>query len=106
MSLEVLVPIVRIERAVPEGPVTTAREPLPIIATIRWHVGPPSDVPAIATAWTRKAVRVTWTDHGGDEHSDWLPAVDIRRPDGTRRAQPGDDQPARPRLNTRHRPSW
>lgn len=78
---EVVVPAVpRIQRAVPDGPVTRAGEPIPVIVTIRWHNGPPTECAALAVAWTRAAVEVRWTDPWGQEQTDWVEAADVRRP--------------------------
>jgi hypothetical protein len=51
--------IPRIQRAVPRGPITRPEPPgLPVFVRLRWHNGRDTDVPAIATAWTRDAVEI------------------------------------------------
>jgi hypothetical protein len=101
---EVFVPAVpRIQRVVPQGPVTTAREPIPVVATIRWHGSEPSDVLALAVAWTRQAVEIRWTDPWGAAHTDWIDAGDVRRDVAGRTARP--DQ-ARPPRSRGRRPRW
>jgi hypothetical protein len=37
---------------------------LPVFARQRWHDGRDTDVPAIATAWTRDAVEIAWDAPG------------------------------------------
>ena len=61
------------------GSVTQAKPPLPVLATIFWLDGFSLDVPAIAVAWTNKAVEVVWEVPEGGMSRDWLPAKDIRR---------------------------
>ena len=63
-----------IQKAVPKGPITLPEPPgLPVFARLRWHDGRDTDVPAIATAWTRDAVEITWDAPGIGLHSDWIP---------------------------------
>ena len=70
----------RIARAVAKGPVSRPEPPgLPVYARIRWHDGRDTDVPAIATAWTRDAVEITWDAPGLGLRSDWIPADDVSR---------------------------
>lgn len=85
----------RIQRSVPHGPVTTAAEPIPVIATIRWHGGHTSEEQAHALAWTRTEVEVRWTDPWGGEHSDWVEAQDVRRPGEPARDVPSIERPPR-----------
>jgi hypothetical protein len=64
-------------------PVTTARQPIAVIATLRWDGDIMVDVIGLAIAWTHNAVKVQWT---GDyaARADWLPLIEIRRaPPGT-----------------------
>ncbi|MFN0283908.1 MAG: hypothetical protein ACKVZ6_18295 [Kineosporiaceae bacterium] len=93
----------RIQRAVPVGPVTTAQDPIPVVATIRWNAGDPSEVPALAVGWTRTAVEVRWADPWGGEHTDWLDAGDVRRAGEARGARPDRIRPPRSRGR---RPRW
>lgn len=74
----------RIRRSVPEGPVTTAPQPIPVVATLHWHGGHTTQEQALAVAWTRTEVQVRWTDPWGAQRDDWVPAADVRRP-GQRR---------------------
>lgn len=70
----------RIVRALPHGPITRPEHHLPVVARIRWHHGAEQDVPAIATAWTREAVEISWeVSVGAGLRSDWVPASDVRR---------------------------
>jgi hypothetical protein len=50
-----------------------------VFARLRWHDGRDTDVPAIATAWTRDAVEIKWDAPGIGLRSDWIPADDVRR---------------------------
>jgi hypothetical protein len=82
----------RIARAVPKGPISRPKPPgLPVFARLRWHDGRDTDVAAIATAWTRDAVEITWEAPGLGLRSDWIPAADVRRS-----APELDQQPDRP----------
>ena len=58
--------------------ITTARPPIPVIATLRWHRDIVVDVVGLAIAWTRNAVKVQWT---GDyaPRAGWLPLIEVRR---------------------------
>jgi hypothetical protein len=70
----------RIMRAIPRGAITRPEPPgLPVFAILRWHDGRDTDVPAIATAWTRDAVEIAWEAPGLGLRSDWIPAADVRR---------------------------
>lgn len=70
----------RIVRAVPHGPITRPEHVLPVVVRIRWHHGVEQEAPAIATAWTKDAVQVSWEVTVGDGlRSDWIPAADVRR---------------------------
>jgi hypothetical protein len=70
----------RIQRAVPKGSVTRPEPPgLPVFARLHWHDGRNTDVPAIATAWTRDAVEIAWDAPGIGLRPDWIPAADVRR---------------------------
>ena len=70
----------RIQRAIPKGSITRPEPPgLPVFARLRWHDGRDTDVPAIATAWTRDAVEIAWDAPGIGLRSDWIPAADVRR---------------------------
>jgi hypothetical protein len=70
----------RIVRAVPHGPITRPEHSLPVVVRIRWHHGVEQDALAIATAWTRDAVEVSWeVTVGAGLRSDWVPAADVRR---------------------------
>lgn len=69
----------RLVRAEPEGDVIEAPEPIAVIACLHWHDGGVDYVPALATAWTRKAVEVSW-DHGvAGRQSAWIKASDVQR---------------------------
>lgn len=93
----------RIRRSLPTGPVTTAAEPIPVIATIRWHGGQTSEEQALALAWTRTEVEVRWTDPWGGEHDDWLEAADVRRPGEPARTV---ENPERPPRSPGRKPRW
>ncbi|WP_143447806.1 hypothetical protein [Kineosporia sp. R_H_3] len=93
----------RFRRTEPTGPVTRAPEPIPVLATIRWHAGHATEEQALAVAWTRNAVEVTWTDPWGAERTDWVEASDVRRPGEPARAVENPDRP--PRSSGR-RPRW
>ncbi len=70
----------RIDRAAAEGRIIRPGQPLPVIATIRWHHGVVQEVPAIAVAWTTQAVEIQWEmERGQGLRTDWVPACDIRR---------------------------
>jgi hypothetical protein len=69
----------RILRAVPRGGITRPEQGIPVVAWIRWHSGTVQDVPALATAWTREAVEVTWEAPQQGLRSDWIPAAAVRR---------------------------
>jgi hypothetical protein len=70
----------RIVRAAPQGAITRPEHGLPVIIRIRWHHGLDQDVLAIATAWTRDAVQVSWEiETGAGFRMDWIPAEDVRR---------------------------
>jgi hypothetical protein len=70
----------RIVRAVPKGSITRPEQIRPVVATVRWHHGLDQEVLAIATAWTRDAVEITWEiEVGKGFRSDWIPAGDVRR---------------------------
>jgi hypothetical protein len=66
----------------PIGPVTTAAEPIPVVAMYRW--APPFDDgrvhprPGVAVAWTRRQVEVrrSWVETGTGV---WLHARDVHR---------------------------
>ncbi len=102
----------RIERASPDGPITMAAQPLRVTALIRWQTGHLSEVQATATAWTRTAVQITWTDPWGNTRSDWIPAADVRRTgQPTTSSAPSTDSAAQrpdrpPRPPSRRRPRW
>src|SRR4051794_15150353 len=69
-----------IARAIPRGPITRPEPPgLPVFACLRWYDGRDTDVPAIATAWTRDAVEIAWEAPGLELRADWIPAEDVRR---------------------------
>ncbi len=68
----------RIYTSVPNGPITTAVEPVAVVAVIRWKTAPPEEVEALAVAWTRSEVYVRWVFQGVSRQ-DWLPAADVRR---------------------------
>jgi hypothetical protein len=96
------VPVIpRIARAIPRGSITQPEHPIPVIACIRWHDGRDTDVPAIATAWTREAVQVSWEAPAMGMQTDWLPAADIRRS----AADPAPPAPPSSRGRA-HRPRW
>jgi hypothetical protein len=59
-------PTPRLARAIPSNPVTRPDTGIPVIATLHWNDGQTTEVAALATAWTRDAVEITWT-------SDWIP---------------------------------
>jgi hypothetical protein len=93
----------RIVRAVPKGAITRPEQVLPVRVTIHWHHGEDQEVLAIATAWTRDAVQVSWeAEIGKGFQSDWVPVSDVRRsPDAPARA----DAPPRTRAG-RPRNRW
>jgi hypothetical protein len=75
------VPIVpRIIRADPKGRTTRPAQGVPVIARIRWLNGDVTEVRALASAWTRDAVEITWHVPGAGQRADWIPAQDVRRP--------------------------
>jgi hypothetical protein len=75
------VPIVpRIIRANPSGRTTRPAQGIPVIARIRWLNGDVTEARALATAWTRDAVEITWHVPGAGQRADWIPAQDVRRP--------------------------
>jgi hypothetical protein len=97
----------RIYRTQPTGPVTTAAFPIPVLVTLRWMTGEPTEVLARAIAWTRTEVHVEWTFHG-QARQDWITASDVRR-QGTppRHGDPATETPLRPpRADTRHPRRW
>ena len=97
----------RVYRAAPQGPVTVAATPIPVIVTLRWMTSEPTDVLAVAVAWTRTEVEVEW-QFGGGPRQDWFEAADVRRR-GTARpaADPPPGPPTRPpRIDTRRQPRW
>ena len=70
----------RIVRALPRGPITRPAQALPVIVRIRWHHGTEQETLAIATAWTKDAVEVSWEVRtGAGMRSDWIPVADVRR---------------------------
>lgn len=93
----------RFRRTEPNGPVTTAPEPIPVLATIRWHGGHTTEEQAVAIAWTQTEVEVTWTDPWGAERTDWVEASDVRRPGEPARTAENLERP--PRSSGR-RPRW
>lgn len=95
----------RIQRSVPHGPVTAARQPIEVIATIRWHGGDTTDEDAVAVAWTRTEVEVRWTDPWGGEHTDWIDAVDVRRL-GQAAAPSAESRAERPPRSNGRRQRW
>ncbi len=64
----------------PQGGVTEAASPYPVLVTLRYAIGlgEVHDHPAVAVAWTEGEVLVRW---GAAEV--WLPLEDVRRA-GTR----------------------
>ena len=68
-----------IARAEPVGPVHTLDPQVPVWAFIRWEHFRSEELPAVATAYTRDAVLVTWEAPGEGLRSDWLPVVYVRR---------------------------
>jgi hypothetical protein len=60
-------------------PVKTALRPVPALAWITSHDGRQRLVDAVATAWTPRAVRVTYTDQRGVDCSVWVRANAVRR---------------------------
>jgi hypothetical protein len=69
----------RIIRAVPHGPINRPELGIPVFATIHWANGGDQVVPAIATAWTREAVEVTWGLGDSGLRSDWIPVDHVSR---------------------------
>ena len=63
----------------PRGPITTAKQPLPVLATLRFLDGLDLDVPAIATAWTKDSVQVVWEQPNIGLSREWIPAHDVLR---------------------------
>jgi hypothetical protein len=87
--------------------VTQARSPIAVVATMRWATGEVTAVPALALAWTRLAVQVSWApDAGGPARTDWIPAADVHRvgPDAVRDTLTAPMPP--PRNPDRHRRRW
>lgn len=83
--------IPRIDRAVPHGPITRPAEPPPVWALIIWRVGgglEEQQVPAIAVAWTRAAVRIVWESKTFGLREDWVPAAYVWRTYAERPANP------------------
>ena len=97
----------RIYRSEPQGPVTAATTPIPVIVTLRWMTSEPTDVLAVAVAWTRAEVQVEW-QFSGQTRQDWFEAVDVRRRGRPRpAAHPPPGPPTRPpRIDTRRLPRW
>jgi hypothetical protein len=54
-------PTPRLARAIPSNPVTRPDTGIPVIATLHWNDGQTTEAAALATAWTRDAVEITWT---------------------------------------------
>ena len=94
--------IPRIARAIPQGPITEAAEPIQVVVCIRWHDGEDTDVLAHAIAWTRTEVRVVWDAPAGmGRQTDWVPARDVRR----NSSDPAPPAPPSSRGRAR-RPRW
>lgn len=74
-------PTPRLARAIPSNPVTRPDTGIPVIATLHWNDGQTTEVAALATAWTRDAVEITWTwgPRTREPRSDWIPAEHVRR---------------------------
>ena len=97
----------RIYRASPQGPTTTARQPIAVVVTLRWMISEPTEVLAFAVAWTSTEVEAEW-EFQGHVRRDWFDAADVRRagvgtprPSTERLGQPSSRPP---RLDTRRRP--
>lgn len=73
----------RIQETRPTGPITYARQPLPVRVRLRWNLGAEYLIVnnAWAMAWTRDEVCIFWME--GDLHiSAWLAASQVRRRTG------------------------
>lgn len=79
-------PVPRILRALPRGAVTRPAEGIQVLALLRWHDGRDQEVDAVATAWTRGEVEITWEAPGIGLRTDWVPAAFVRRPGNPPRA--------------------
>jgi hypothetical protein len=71
--------IPRIARAVPKGTVIRPEMGIPVIARLHWANGQDMDVLAIAIAWTKDAVEISWEMAGIAHRTDWIPAAHVRR---------------------------
>lgn len=95
----------RIYRAVPQGPITKAEPPIAVIATMQWQTGDERVLPAVALAWTRDAVQVSWTPPVGGTRTDWIPAHTVRRAEGTD-LRPRDSDPDETTNQARNAPTF
>jgi hypothetical protein len=74
----------RLARGTPQGPITRAPDPIPVVVVLRWAMFPATTQPGHALAWTRgrsPAVLVQWVwDHPeGGVREDWFPASFVLR---------------------------
>lgn len=73
----------RLLHRMPNGPVTTAPEPIPVAAIITWHDERQTTEDAMALAWMRTEVLVEWTTPWGAPHQVWVGADHVRRTDNS-----------------------
>lgn len=89
----------RIFAVVPHGRVVRPEQGIRVVVAMPWVVRPPSDVEAVAVAWTATAVEVEWL-YQGEPRRDWVPADTVRRP-GEPPRPPADRLPRSPRRGSR-----
>jgi hypothetical protein len=63
----------------PSSDATRPVQPLAVLASIPWHSGEPTEVEALAVAWTAQEVEVEWTTPWGALRRDWIAAAYVRR---------------------------
>lgn len=69
----------RIRRSMPSTSATRPQQPIPVVASIPWHSGEPTEVEALAVAWTDQDVEIEWTTPWGDRRRDWIAAAYVTR---------------------------
>jgi hypothetical protein len=75
-----MVPLVpRVQHAVPNGQVTEARTPIPVVVELTWYDGHRSRENGVAIAWTSAEVLVEWTTPWDTLHAVWVRAEAVRR---------------------------
>jgi hypothetical protein len=60
-------------------PVTTAREPITVLAWVVWPDGTQERIQGSATEWTSRAVHVRWKAGHRIEHEAWIWANAVQR---------------------------